>query len=1200
MRPIRSHWPLAGVSLLAGLLLSLPAAASTVSLTDADGYVYDIDYSGSVGSSNGTGAVAGGTADATDYWPMLCVTLDPSLTGACATDETWYAGTSGSYSLTTSGRELVLDTVRLQGLDVQRRVYVPATGPASARRFARYLDTITNPGTTTVTFKVRLGTVSTVYSDLGSDSSTVTAYTSDGDTTLETTDTWLVSDDADGSGDPSLLHMFQGAGGRESVDYVSFEPYGLGGPDGLGWEFASLSLGPGESLAILSVFGQNASRADARATGTALATMPAELTTGLSATDRARVVNWPLCDASVDLDGDGADQCVDCDDFDATELPGRTWYADSDGDGYGDPGRPSACARAASTDVLDSSDCDDGVFAAHPGATEVCDYVDNDCDTLTDEAVTTTYYADGDADGYCDVTAHVEDCSAPSGYVVDATDCDDGDADEHPGVTWFADADADGYGDPPASRSCRRGATSDVLDSTDCDDRDASEHPGVTWYADGDGDGYGDRWSSSACSRAAGTDVLDSTDCDDADADEHPGVTWYADSDHDTWGDSGRPSDCDRAHADDVLDATDCDDGDASEHPGVTWYADADADTFGDLASPRDCARGVVSDVLDSTDCDDADADEHPGATWYPDADADGWGLAASPRACDRASPSDVDTPGDCDDTRTGVHPGAEEACDGVDQDCDGALPAAETDDDHDGWVECATAGWTGVTGGGDCDDAAASVHPLAAEGCDGVDTNCDGSPALSEVDGDHDGWVACAPDAWAGPAISGGEDCDDDDPTAYPGADEWCDGDDEDCDGVVDEDTALDAMTWHPDADGDGWGDPGISDVECTSASGWTTDDQDCDDDDPDAWPGAPEVAYDGVDQDCDGSDLCDADGDTFDDVICGGDDCDDTDPDVHPGATEVWYDDVDQDCDGGSDYDADGDGYDARDYGGEDCDDDDEASYPGAPELLDGVDNDCDGFAEDDDDDGDGIASEDELELGTDPWNPDTDGDGLSDGDEVTDVLDPEDTDGDGQIDALDDDDDGDGLLTAEELGDYDWTDPTEEPVDTDADGTPDYLDTDADEDGFGDAVEGAVDSDDDGLPDYLDGDSDNDGVVDVDELDADTDGDGLDDRLDSDDDGDDLPTSDEGSRDTDGDGVPDHLDTDSDGDGALDLDEGDGDLDCDGVPNFQDADDADGPCVGSEQEKMGGCGCATGAPTGVTAFLGVLALLGLRRRR
>ncbi len=127
--------------------------------------------------------------------------------------------------------------------------------------------------------------------------------------------------------------------------------------------------------------------------------------------------------------------------------------------------------------------------------------------------------------------------------------------------------------------------------------------------------------------------------------------------------------------------------------------------------------------------------------------------------------------------------------------------------------------------------------------------------------------------------ADCGGADCDDFRAEVYPGADEVCDGFDDDCDGVL-----LDGED-DPDHDGH---------LACDPES------PDCDDEDPGSHPGGTEVPYDGVDQDCDGEDLVDVDGDGHPGPD---EDCDDEEPSVHPTAGEVCDDLVDNDCDGHAD---------------------------------------------------------------------------------------------------------------------------------------------------------------------------------------------------------------------------------------------------------------------------------------------------------
>ncbi|MFT5681504.1 MAG: hypothetical protein ACI8RZ_002410 [Myxococcota bacterium] len=114
--------------------------------------------------------------------------------------------------------------------------------------------------------------------------------------------------------------------------------------------------------------------------------------------------------------------------------------------------------------------------------------------------------------------------------------------------------------------------------------------------------------------------------------------------------------------------------------------------------------------------------------------------------------------------------------------------------------------------------------------------------------------------------------DCDDNDNTVFPGAQESCDGVDQNCDGVADN-NAVDAVKVFEDIDGDAYGNSDVSSIGC-DGNGYSVEGGDCDDTDPMSYPGAKEVANDGIDQDCDGEDLIVETGDTGDTGEPGGGD--------------------------------------------------------------------------------------------------------------------------------------------------------------------------------------------------------------------------------------------------------------------------------------------------------------------------------------
>ncbi len=142
-----------------------------------------------------------------------------------------------------------------------------------------------------------------------------------------------------------------------------------------------------------------------------------------------------------------------------------------------------------------------------------------------------------------------------------------------------------------------------------------------------------------------------------------------------------------------------------------------------------------------------------------------------------------------------------------------------------------------------DSGDSAAPIDSGAPAG--------DSAPPLDcFLDGDGDGWGDAPADCEAGVSLGG--DCDDGDPAVSPEAPETCDGEDQDCDGVIDEEP-VDGLPFYEDADGDGWGGAALT-TACALGDGAALVDGDCDEGDPEIHPGAEE-ACDGVDQDCDGS---------------------------------------------------------------------------------------------------------------------------------------------------------------------------------------------------------------------------------------------------------------------------------------------------------------------------------------------------------
>ena len=510
------------------------------------------------------------------------------------------------------------------------------------------------------------------------------------------------------------------------------------------------------------------------------------------------------CVGLTDEDNDGWASGSDCNDDEPLSNPFTVWYLDADGDGFYVGEGVVQCDSPGEgyvfTGLIGGGDCNDENPSINPGATEVCNGIDDNCSgEIDDEVELITYYADVDGDGFGNPEVFTTTCEeAPIGFVTNSDDCDDTNPDINIPFTWYQDNDGDGWGNPLVSIDSCEQPDGYVLQSRDCDDEDPTVFFGQ------------------------GCNFCSTQEVEWIDQHQYQYLASFLTLYIQSLSSGGEPSLISlliEAFQSEILPiSTDC------HSCAFEWLDCLGIDPTVCLTSclnvtdPTDCILcnlqktaclqgfvtcvGLTDEDNDGwalgSDCDDEEPLLNPFTVWYLDADADGYYVGEGIVQCE--SPGEgyafigLIGGGDCNDENPSINPGAAEICNGIDDNCSGEIDDEvefityyrDADGDGFGNPEVSITTCEGTPDGyvanwDDCDDSDSSLNPNTFWYLDGDDDGYYSGVGIQQCESPGPGYKLSG--------LIGGNDCDDQNAAINPGAIEICNGIDDNCNGLIDGD---------------------------------------------------------------------------------------------------------------------------------------------------------------------------------------------------------------------------------------------------------------------------------------------------------------------------------------------------------------------------------------------------------------------------